>query len=374
MKQVIHFSGLNGLRAIAALAVLFAHTTKDLNLFGLDQFFLGKDIDGNPQSTLLAKFGVSIFFALSGFLITYLLLEEKKRGGINIKNFYIRRILRIWPLYYLYFVLSIITMAIFDFQIDTTAVFFYIFLMANIPFGLGFPIPLVAHYWSLGVEEQFYSFWPWLVKKSKALLRITVFLCIFLIILKTFFRYIDITYYKGVSNWPYEILNPTRFQCMLLGAIGAILFFQKNSLFLKITNNYIAQAISWGVILLVAINKFHVISFLDNEIVSLVTVVLIIGQIQKTKRIVNLDTLFFDFIGKISYGIYVIHPLVIFYASKTIHFAPKTGLSGYLIVYGTIFAATILLAYLSYEYFERRFLDLKTKYTAVGSTDSKKVD
>src|SRR4051812_16240676 len=104
MKKVLHFSGLNGLRAIAAIAVVFAHTTTGLYSFGLDCFIFGKYPDGNPKSTLLAGFGVSIFFALSGFLITYLLLEEKRQKEINIKNFYIRRILRIWPLYYLYFI------------------------------------------------------------------------------------------------------------------------------------------------------------------------------------------------------------------------------------------------------------------------------
>src|SRR5271155_5691395 len=102
MKQAVYFSGLNGLRAIAALSVVFSHTTTSLNQFGLNPFIYGKFPDGTTKTTLLAAFGVTIFFALSGFLITYLLLEEKKTKEINIKNFYIRRILRIWPLYYLY--------------------------------------------------------------------------------------------------------------------------------------------------------------------------------------------------------------------------------------------------------------------------------
>lgn len=133
LKNRVHFSGLNGIRAIVALAVVFSHTTMGLKEFGLNQFIFGQYADGNPKATQLAGFGVTMFFALSGFLITYLLLEENKTGEINIKNFYIRRILRIWPLYYLYFVLTIITLFIFDIPYNKTSVLYYIFLLANIP-------------------------------------------------------------------------------------------------------------------------------------------------------------------------------------------------------------------------------------------------
>jgi peptidoglycan/LPS O-acetylase OafA/YrhL len=369
-KKVLHFSGLNGLRAIAALSVLFSHTTHALSSFGLNSFIFGSYPDGNPKTTLLAGFGVSIFFALSGFLITYLLLEEKRTKEINIRNFYIRRVLRIWPLYYLYFLLSMVTLFIFDIPFETTSVLFYIFLAANIPYIFGGAIGFLSHYWSLGVEEQFYSFWPWVIKKSKFILRTTSIICISLIVLKGILRYIDISANQGEMNWPYEVLHTTRFQCMLIGAIGAILYFQKNSLFLRITNNLIAQAISWFVILLVALNKFHIISFLDNEIISVVTVFLIIGQIQKTRRIVNLDTSFFDFVGKISYGIYVIFPLVIFYLSKAISFSDNTNVFSYLAVYFSVFLTTIILAYLSYEFFEKRFLSLKEKYSTIRTSDT----
>src|SRR5688572_17546909 len=97
----IHLPGLNGIRAIAALAVIFSHIGLSLHQFGLKSL---PDID-------LAGYGVTIFFALSGFLITYHLLIEKQRfERVNIRQFYIRRILRIWPLYYLYIALVIITL------------------------------------------------------------------------------------------------------------------------------------------------------------------------------------------------------------------------------------------------------------------------
>ena len=368
-KRVIHFSGLNGLRAIAALSVVFSHTTLALNSFGLNSFIFGKSSDGNPKTTLLAGFGVSIFFALSGFLITYLLLEEKKIKGINIKNFYVRRALRIFPLYYLYFILVLLTLFLFNLQFEKQSVAFYVFFAANIPFIFGGIIDLLGHYWSLGVEEQFYAFYPWYCKKVSSILKTTVILCATLILLKLFLYVISINY---ETAWLYSIVSVTRFQCMLIGAIGAILYFQKNNVLLKIVNNKVTQLISWFVILLIAINKFHIISLLDNEFVSLISTFLIIGQIEKSNRLINLDKSFFDFLGKISYGIYVIHPLVIFYLSKIIKFSvvDDTFLD-YLVVYFAVFSATLTLSYLSYEFFEKKFLLLKVGYTTIKSSGTK---
>jgi len=169
-EKVLYFSGLNGLRAIAALSVVFSHASCDFILFGLDPIYFSKYADGSPKLFNMAAYGVTIFFTLSGFLITYLLLEENKKQPINIRNFYIRRILRIWPLYYTYLIIAIITMLITGYDVEGKAVLFYVFLMANVPFflGIGDGLKLIGHYGSLGVEEQFYSFWPWVVKKSKS--------------------------------------------------------------------------------------------------------------------------------------------------------------------------------------------------------------
>ncbi|HTJ49810.1 MAG TPA: acyltransferase [Cyclobacteriaceae bacterium] len=368
MKQTIYFKGLNGLRAIAAIAVLFSHTTHALREFGLDSFVFGKYADGTAKTTLLAGFGVSIFFALSGFLITYLLLEEKNLQEINIRNFYIRRILRIWPLYYLYLILSILTLILFDLPFEKKSVLYYTFMLPNIPFVFGGIMPFVGHYWSLGVEEQFYAFWPWIVKKRKELLHTTILFCVSLFLLKFVLRFTDLQMNQGEMSWPYQMLHVTRFHCMLIGAIGAILYFQKNKFFIWLSDNIVTQIISWLVILLTAINGFHILSFLDNEFISIITVFIIIGQIQKTHRLINLDFSFFDFVGKISYGIYVIHPLVIFYLSKVIQFTDKSSMFNYTIVYFIVFLTTIITAYLSYHFFEKRFLQLKERYSTVSSS------
>lgn len=365
----LHLPGLNGLRAIAAVAVVVSHITLALSSFGLNPYIFGAASDGAPQGLSLAGFGVSIFFALSGFLITYLLLLEKEKAGIDIKKFYIRRILRIWPLYYLYLSICLVVAVFTGMELNSGSIALYTFYAANVPFIIGGMLPFLGHYWSLGVEEQFYLFWPWIIKKTnKKLLIVICALIVTLVGLKLFFR---MFLPGGDDSLPYKIIHVTRFHCMMIGAVGAIFYYSGNPLFLRVTTSKVAQVIAWGVIALIAINKFHIASVLDNELVSLITVILIVSQIQVQGRIINLERGIFDFLGKISYGIYVIHPLIIFGASKLIGGVELNLLLKYFLVYAGIIACTIVLSYLSYEYFEKWFLRLKHKYSVVKTSASR---
>ena len=165
----IYLSGLNGLRAIAAMSVVIAHTSvKDVANFGLPLHL----------NIPMAGFGVTLFFVISGFLITFLLLQEKKKhDDIDIKKFYVRRILRIWPIYYLFIFICICVFLFIDksHEIIQKELWFYVFFAANVPFIFQQGILILVHYWSIGVEEQFYLFRPWIVRFSKdKLLKIAV--------------------------------------------------------------------------------------------------------------------------------------------------------------------------------------------------------
>ena len=99
-----HFENLDGLRFLAAISVIFAHCTVFIPFSA-----------NNPVSTVLSKMflyngdlGVNFFFVLSGFLITYIILEEKQTGNFSIKSFYIRRVLRIWAVYFIVVFASVI--------------------------------------------------------------------------------------------------------------------------------------------------------------------------------------------------------------------------------------------------------------------------
>lgn len=370
ISKTIYLPGLNGLRAIAALAVVISHITLGLGEFGLNNKIFGTDLDGNASGLNLAGFGVTIFFTLSGFLITFLLLKEKEETTkLNVKNFYIRRILRIWPLYYLYFAVCIIICNLYNISFATSSTPYYVFLAANIPFIIGGTLPFLAHYWSLGVEEQFYLFFPQIAKLSnKRILKISIGIIFLFLFLKCIFWVLD---RKHGIHLPYSAIGVTRFHTMLIGAVGAILYYYKVTRLISISTHVVTQFISWTVILLLAINKFHIASVIDGELVSVITVFLIVGQITKRNNLINLENQFCDFVGKISFGIYVIHPILIFGYSKLLGHFESDKFINYLFIYTLITATTIFLAYLSYEFYEKRFLKLKTKYATIKSENTK---
>lgn len=369
MDKVIHLSGLNGLRAIAAVAVVISHIVLESNGLGLRPFLFGANAEGNPNVWLLANYGVTIFFCLSGFLITYLLLFEKEaKGQINIKSFYLRRLLRIWPLYYLYLLIALIILFCFQIYFDVKQIFFYIFFAANVPFILSNALVFLAHYWSIGVEEQFYLIWPWVANRPvNKILKTTCLITVILIVLKLFFWILQM---KSGLEIPYKIMTVTRFQCMLIGGIGAILYYKRHPLFLLFSTNIAVQIGSWLVLLLVSVNRFHA-SALGDEIISIITVFIIVAQATKKNLIINLDLPIFNFIGRISYGIYIIHPLVIFFYTKVLGNMSMPFIIKYIIVFGLILSTTIFLAYLSYRYYEKRFLIIKDRFSVVKSSNAR---
>jgi len=364
MKEKIYLPGLNGIRAIAALFVLFSHVNSRFDYFLLPK---GKQLD-------LSIFGVTIFFTLSGFLITYLLLKEKEINGIiNMKSFYMRRILRIWPLYFGYLLITVLVNGIDSVKWPFLFILFIIpnfrnsFAgVTNIGIGSANLSQMVGHYWSLGVEEQFYAFWPWIIEKSKRLLLFLIVFPLFFILLKVVLR---------ISNAPSGIItffNYTRFGCMAIGALGAYLYFNKNNKFKQLFEKKWIEASAWLLLLIVALNKFHITSIIDHEIISIVTLVIIINQIGNPNKMLNLENKVFDYLGQISYGLYIFHPLVIYWMSFLIN---QIGIENkslkQFIIYLTVFAGTVIIAHFSYHNFEKRFLKLKTRYTTIQTAPSK---
>ncbi|HTD92815.1 MAG TPA: acyltransferase, partial [Chitinophagaceae bacterium] len=324
---------------------------------------------GTQKGLMLAAYGVSIFFALSGFLITYLLQEEKDKGDINVRKFYLRRILRIWPLYYLYLLISLGFIFIFGLGFNIQSFFYYLFYAANVPFILSATLPFLAHYWSLGVEEQFYLFWPWVNKITSRRIGLVIFILIVI------FMGIKLSVHFLFPNPLIEkALEITRFHCMMIGGLGAVLYKQRNALFLKIVDNKIAQAVCWAMITLVAVGRFHFVTVIDTEIISSVAVCIIIGQIGVKNRLINLEVKALDFLGKISYGIYVIHPLLIFLFAKAVVNIQLPAGPKLIFVYLSIITITIFIAHLSYKYFEKYFLNIKKKFVVVQSSPTKYFD
>ncbi|MDP1800300.1 MAG: acyltransferase, partial [Bacteroidota bacterium] len=167
----IYFKGLNGLRFFAAFAVIITH----IELIK-DQMHCPNLYYTSKMIFELGGLGVVFFFVLSGFLITYLLLKEKElTDTINVKKFYIRRVLRIWPLYFLIVILGFFVLPHFHFMeisffakynahLSVFNLVLFLVMLPNLAFAIFKPLPHIGQLWSIGVEEQFYLLWPWVVK------------------------------------------------------------------------------------------------------------------------------------------------------------------------------------------------------------------
>ncbi|MCY0970991.1 acyltransferase family protein [Chryseobacterium sp. CY353] len=369
----LFLSGLNGIRAIAAFGVLISHVNMALSgYFNIRNFSLfGFDSNGNQDIWVLGEHGVTIFFVLSGFLITFLLKKEKeKMKTINIKAFYIRRILRIWPLYYFYLLITTAFIFLLYDQILGEDYFYYLAFLANIPFIENKIYHGLNHLWSIAVEEQFYLFWPFLFLYAKShIKKVIIILIIFQALLRVFL------WYKYPFTTIAILSNVNRFDCMMFGALLALLYLEKNKI-ISIFNTKALQICAWTVIFLLFVNIFEFInSIVEIFVVTLVTGILIIGQINLSNRMINLENNFMSYIGKLSFGIYVYHPLVIIVLSKVLKSVELnyfSSLKAILIFVITIFL-TIIISHISYYTLEMRFLKMKHKFSFVASTNEKQI-
>ncbi|HET6225892.1 MAG TPA: acyltransferase [Bacteroidia bacterium] len=165
MKKRIYFENLDGLRFLCFLSVFFFHSfhTEHADILNSKTYhFLKKDVFGN------GNIGVNFFFVLSGFLITYLLIEEKRLNGqVNLGRFWLRRILRIWPLFYFcvffgFVIFPWVKQAFGQVPNETATPIYYLTFLNNFDFiQKGLPdSSVLGVLWSIAVEEQFYLIWP----------------------------------------------------------------------------------------------------------------------------------------------------------------------------------------------------------------------
>jgi len=364
--QRFYYSELDGLRFIAFLLVFIHNASPILSNTFLETF------------SKYSWFGVDLFFSLSAFLITKLLVTEyEQTGKINIRNFYIRRALRIWPLYFFYIILGTIIIAPVEGRninipghLAGLATFTFNFVYLSL---LPSPILIFVHLWSISYEEQFYAVIPWFIRKltnSTQTVKLTLLVLLFLtgtIIRGSFI------YFKLNSTAIY-FLPITHFDSMLGGiALGLGVFDQPlnkihsavlwvlsiiciSAIFLLPNNN----ATGWGLTL-----TYLLVGIAMTLIVFLIT--------EGENLIVNkvLGNKMFIYLGKISYGLYIYHigaaALAVQISLSIFNIAP-TQISSYWILLLTMqLALSLLFSVLSYHGVELRFLKLKERFSAVAS-------
>jgi peptidoglycan/LPS O-acetylase OafA/YrhL len=320
---------LDGLRGIAIIFVMMAHANFQLGIYG--------------------AIGVDMFFVLSGFLITTLLLEENlNRKLISLKAFFIRRVFRLFPA--LCFLLMVILLySLFQYQniriIILKDVLWSIFYVKNISWlwetsNSG----LLNHMWSLAVEEQFYLFWPFLlislIKKNM--------LQSLNIILPLFSVYIFISHMFGIS-W---IFNSIFHEGIFLGCSLA-LFRWNNAVLIKHPSSISIFLIMLIIIIGVAPIKYDVnLENVFGLITSIITSFLILISVEyKNHLLIDylLNNSILVFIGKISYALYIWHIPVFFWFREHSSLDP---LENFILKW----IVTLLLSLFSWYVIEKPFL------------------
>ena len=248
---------------------------------------------------------VNIFFVLSGFLITGILLKAKiqietsgLKKGMALKNFYIRRTLRIFPVYYL---LLFIFWLLKDPSIQENGVY-YVTYTSNFLFYMQTAFPArLAHLWSLAVEEQFYVVWPWLIILVNRKF-IPYLICLFLLI------GISSNYIFTDHGWWVEILTPACFDAFAIGALLSYYALYQQDIITSIQTKY-----KWFFLIIVVIFILGAFGFFilpPRTGHALLAVSMIYYCLFKNNnRIVNFifNNKWLMGIGKISYGIYLYH-------------------------------------------------------------------
>ncbi len=342
----IYFPGLDGIRAIACTMVFFGHFSSS---FG---------IETNIAENSILNNGVTCFFTLSGFLITSLLLQEKKgTGRINLGNFYLRRILRIWPLYFLIIAIGWIAWPYVHTPGEQQNYFlYYLFFLGNYAYASMRCIWIINPLWSVAVEEQFYAFWPLLVERSRVLQRCLVFLAAFLLI-KIIAWHSDQAYYY--------FLRHTRIDCMAIGAILGCLNFHKSAI-LRPLFHPITQAICWGLFVFSLFRPLHFRSFVDDECFSVIVGILILNVSCNPRTLVTLENRVLRYIGRISYGIYA-YNIPVLVAWQYLVPAERTKMISPYLLTVLVFGVNILIAHLSFHFFEKWFLKVRARFGPVST-------
>ena len=350
-----YYPALDGMRGLAILLVVIYHNFNFINY------------------SYFGWLGVDLFFVLSGFLITEILLNTAGQPNF-LRNFFCKRALRIFPLYYTCLILALLVLpALFKrdpaFQYYTeNQGWLWLFLQNWLyifkqPEGNGF----LNHFWSLAVEEQFYLLWPFIIlalRQPKRLLAFLLFILLMVFVLRLY------VWLQSIESLPYYNLNTfSRIDGICIGSILALIQ--------NINSSYISRNMKWIVLGFAALNFLfdfvnltYGFSFPFLAMVGYTTFAMLFGllvhegtkgELRWIKTVFSYPVL--RFFGRISFGLYIFHwPIYVLLNEQTLKWCQKNihyGAEFYSSLILTILA--IVLSIISYYYFEAIFLKMKNK-------------
>lgn len=379
-----HMPALDGVRGLAIVMVLFVHFIGDQNPHGAAERLV-------VRAANYGSWGVGLFFVLSGFLITGILWDSKGDPHF-FRNFYARRTLRIFPLYYA-------TLAILFGLVPLVPALYPARLAQSVahqawvwPYGTNiylsfrqaWALPYVGHFWSLAVEEHFYLLWPWIVFVSSRTTLVRVCFAAFgmSLVLRWILSAVTV---NGIAQ---ETLTPCCFDALCTG--GALAVWARHEGLDRVAQ-LARPALRASGAAFAGLTMFHMaVPSLDDFVLpvresagailfgALIVVILTADPETRFARFFTSRTM--RFFGKYSYGLYVIHGILAFGLQDKQ--ADAQWLAGRL---GNHFAAmwaqaivgsavSLGLAVLSYEFFEKHMLRLKGRFAAARPDAAPRTD
>ena len=367
-----------------------------LRFLAFSLVFLAHSLKGDPQprithllkgfasvyysSVVASTFGLNLFFALSAFLICELLLRERTvNGTVQIKQFYFRRILRIWPLYYLGLALGVLVALLSQSHSDLVAIgWFGIFLSSwTIP-AHGFVANPVSPLWSISVEEQFYAVVPWLTRFFNRNM-LYGFCLVVIVVSNAWLLYLGRVRAPMYRIWENSFVQFEPFAagillCLILrGRLPRIAIWQR----------LIVIAAGWYCWFF-ACHRLHVLFDLNQNpggwslvggygLGALGSALLLIAFLGVDSKLLPGWTIY---LGRISFGLYVYHEFALYFSSKTLTmYLESVEIQNYALkVLRAVsvevllpLALTVLAAILSYRFFETPFLKIKKRHALIES-------
>lgn len=353
-----YYPALDGLRGVAILMVVIFH-----NFGFVNYFFFG-------------WLGVDLFFVLSGFLITEILLKTLGKPGF-LGNFYLRRILRIFPLYFTVLIICLLVLPLFphlnvNLKYYTDHQWWFWLFVQNWLFILHQPEQnnFLLHLWSIAVEEQFYIIWPFIilfVKKPKPLLAIVLGLLIGIMLARSLLWIYNIEGLKYFNLYIFTRIDGICIGCALALTKAIKFNFVKNNTALLVSFFSLVNFIFFF------LNRGHNFTYPYYPFIGYTTFAIIFAILVNEAASDNsglavkiFKNPILKFFGKVSYGFYLLHwpvyllvyPLLVSWFTK---YYSQHYTSVKLVSASIATCLGFLLSVISYYYFEMYFLRLKQK-------------
>lgn len=343
--------------------VLFGHTEQIKGFHGFKCYF-------NEMPFLFqgGHLAVIFFFVLSGFLITYIIQTKLMTSGFSVSDFYKKRVIRIWPLYFfiivlgLYVIPELSLMAHNSSWVDSLkdlspkelreATIFFFLVLPNISMYYGV-FEYLGHTWSIGVEEQFYLIWPLLM----SWFRLKTTLLLFSILMLVW----SLRFSSSMLDWNVIsiFISVFKIDAMALGGLSAIMLLNHQWLKKYLVNSWV-EIISITIVLVAYLSNTH-FGAISDEVYSVLFSLIIVNAATNPTTIIRIERFkVLGYLGQVSYGIYMYHPITAMLSLllfNFIHPSYMSSLTSNMAFYSLAFGITCFTAIVSFELVEKRIMN-----------------